>query len=69
MRVKVGDTWYEPQPGQPVMVELNAMDKANIARMLPAAHKYAAFSETDGLTLEQRWAWVDAENSGDRCAG
>lgn len=41
MRVKVGNTWYETKPGQPICVELNEADRANIANMLPEAHYYA----------------------------
>ena len=49
MRVKVGDCWFEPTKGVPVMVELAEVDKANIAKMTPDATRYAVFVDGDPL--------------------
>lgn len=58
MRVKVGDTWFEPGPGVPVMIEMNESDRSNIANMSPEATRYAIF-ERDDMTPEQASAWMD----------
>lgn len=59
MRVKVGDTWYKAEPGQPIMVELKPGDRQNIANMLPEATKYAVFDDSEPLTREQMLKWVE----------
>lgn len=61
MRVKVKDTWYECEPGQPIMVELKDGDKANIANMSPQANKYAMFHDEDSKTMstEEMFQWMD----------
>lgn len=58
MRVKVGDTWYECLPGQPIMVELLPGDRENIKNMSPEAKRYALFDDTDKSSLEEKFAWM-----------
>lgn len=65
MRVKVGDRWFEPAKGVPVMIELTEGDKRNIAAMEPAATRYAVLVDGDPLydrTTDDRskvTAWMD----------
>lgn len=59
MRVKVGDQWFEPAEGQPVMVELTKQDKMNIANMVPEATRYALFDDADDRTVKDKLAWMD----------
>ena len=54
MRVKVGDTWYEAEPGQPVMVELNDTDKQSIIAMVPEDRCYAEFHDDDPV-FKYQW--------------
>jgi hypothetical protein len=58
MRVKIGNWWYAPQPGFPIMVELSEADKVNIANMKSDATKYACFDEKDPLDEEGRKRWM-----------
>ena len=68
MRVKVGDTWYEAKPGQPVMVELTKLDKRLVADMAEDAKLYAAFDDHDPLYLDpesmRRWMKEDDDMNG-----
>lgn len=59
MRVKVGDRWFDCEPGQPVMVELTDGDKANIVNMHPDAHKYAVFDDADETSIPEKLAWME----------
>lgn len=62
MRVKVGDTWYEPEDGQPIMVTLSDDDKRNILNMAPGAGRYAVFTDKDSGIPEHKEAmikWMD----------
>jgi hypothetical protein len=59
MKVKVGDTWFEPEVGSPVMVVLSDADKLNIANMAPMATKYAEFADTEEMTVEAKLAWME----------
>lgn len=45
MRVKVGDTWYKPEPGQPIMVELSDEDRRTVAGMHRDSCRYAMFAD------------------------
>lgn len=56
MRVKIGDKWFEPTIGQPVMIELTQQDKANIDNMHPDATRYAIFDDDDDRSSERRRA-------------
>lgn len=60
MRVKVGSTWYEASPGQPIAVELTGRDRDNIAAMAPDATRYAVFDKADSeqLSPPQMRAWL-----------
>jgi len=59
MRVKVGNDWFQCEPGKPIMVELTDQDKKNISAMLPQATRYAIFDDDDNLANEQKFAWMD----------
>ncbi|WP_137681184.1 hypothetical protein [Aurantiacibacter suaedae] len=60
MRVKVGNTWYEAEPGQPLAIELTEADKANIADMLPGCTRYAVMHDRDATdhTPQQKMDWL-----------
>lgn len=58
MRVKVGNTWHECNPGQPIMVELTDADKRNIAGMAPSATRYAVFDDADQTTPAEKLDWM-----------
>lgn len=60
MRVKVGDSWYEVDASQPIMIELTDADKANIAAMPANARFYAVFDDGDTKSREEKLAWMDA---------
>lgn len=60
MRVKHGDQWFECEPGKPLMIELTAGDRRNIARMLPDATKYALFDDAEPMNNGDKLAWMDA---------
>lgn len=75
MRVKIGSNWFQPGPGQPVMVELSEADKRNITNMLPEASRYAEFHDDSPMTRAEReeWMHVGAHNAAgealDKAAG
>lgn len=56
MRVKALGVWIEAEAGEPIMVELTAADRANIADMAPEATRYALFADDENMTREQRHA-------------
>jgi hypothetical protein len=58
MRFKIADRWVSVEPGQPLLVELDQADKANIANMAEGASCYAAFHSGDTTTAEQKLAWM-----------
>lgn len=58
MRFKVGDQWFQLEPGRPIMVELTEEDKRNIANMDPKATKYAVFHDDERATKEEKLAWM-----------
>jgi hypothetical protein len=60
MRVKVGDQWFECKPGQPIMVDLAAGDRRNIANMPSNATRYAIFDDADSWPAGDKLAWMDA---------
>lgn len=43
MKVKVGDEWFEPEPGRPIMVQLGRQDRLNIINMAHESDRYACF--------------------------
>jgi len=59
MRVKVGDRWFEPSPGEPIMVEMNSAAKALIRNMRPQDYRLAYFHADDPMTVEEREAWME----------
>lgn len=59
MRIKIGSEWFQCAPGQPIMVDLKPQDKANIAYMIDTASRYALFHDADGMSVEQKLAWMD----------
>ena len=66
MRVKIGDTWHSPTPGCPIMVELEDLDKENIAGMSREMSMYACFHEDDGRGKIAMFDWMrdGARNGG-----
>ena len=58
MRIKVGDAWYQPEPGQPIAVELSVSDKEMIAGMLPKNTRYAVFAVDERMDLAARKKWI-----------
>lgn len=65
MRFKVGDTWYEALPGQPIMLEMTPKDRENIANMAPEATRYALFDPHDERTVEEMFVWMEKPMPGD----
>lgn len=59
MRIKVGDKWYDPEPGQPIMVVLSELDKQNLASMKSADDKYASFSDQDTMSQAEMLKWMN----------
>ena len=57
MRVKVGNNWFQAEPGQPIMVELNEKDKKNIAEMGDST-RYALFDNLTEMTKSEKVEWV-----------
>jgi hypothetical protein len=60
MRVKIGDTWYQAEPGQHLMLEFDDIDKLNIAALGPMAKRLAFFNDPD-MTTEQKQDWMSVE--------
>jgi len=60
MRVKVGDKWFEPKVGQPVMVVLSEREKQQIAGMPAENRRYAQFHDDDALSHTAMLAWMKA---------
>ena len=60
MRIKVGDTWYVAEPGQPIMVQLSEQDRDNIERMPYGTDRYACFHDDDAATttINDRQEWM-----------
>jgi len=63
MRVRIGNTWYAPEDGTPIMVTLTPMDRLIINHMSPMDNVYAVFSEGDEKTMtqEDKIAWMTTE--------
>lgn len=59
MRVKVGDTWYDCQPDQPIMVELTDKDKFNIQHMAERATRYAVFDQKNAFNKQTMKEWME----------
>jgi hypothetical protein len=59
MRVKIGDQWFQAEPGQPVMIELEPKDRTNILNMTEGATRYAIFDHFDDMTEDERQLWMD----------
>jgi hypothetical protein len=57
MRVKVGNTWYEATPTDPIQVEFTQQDLQNIKDMPTIYTRYAYFHPDTKLTIEQRTSW------------
>lgn len=57
MRFKVGDAWFSPELGKPLMVELDDHEKRHLAE-LGSANRYACFDTDDGMTVEERESWM-----------
>ena len=67
MKVKVGHIWFEPEVGQPLMVQLTDADKRNLIKMFnehPHSDGYAVFHKNEQLTREQMMDWVGAKEGG-----
>lgn len=61
IRIKIGDTWYEPQKGQPVMIEFEEEDK-ELVFSLPSHCTRLAYWHSDQAkeeTNDQRLAWMN----------
>ena len=58
MKVKVGEQWFEVEPGQPVMIVLTQKDKVNIEHMVGGATKYACFSDSETMSDEEKLEWM-----------
>lgn len=63
MKIKIGDKWYAPEKGQPVMIVLSEQDKANIKGMHPNATKYALASDDEFENPSLFLEWMDDEES------
>lgn len=61
MRIKIGKKWFACSPEQPIMIELTAVDRRNIANMSEGATKYAVFDNEGGMTGQQKLDWMDEE--------
>lgn len=60
MRVKINGQWYDANSDL-ICVELTGSDKHNIANMHPDATKYASFPDYNGLSKEEKLAWMGDE--------
>ncbi len=58
MRVKIGARWFEVEPDQAVMIEINPTERANIAAMPPEARFYGTFHEDDARDEDAKLAWM-----------
>lgn len=59
MKVKIGNTWYDPNE-QPIMIVLENQDKRNIERMHPEAKKYCMYP-TEKYSLEEIYDFMEVE--------
>lgn len=59
MRVKVGNTWYDCQPGQPIMVELTDAEKRDLKNLPTDATRYALFARQDTFNKGTMKDWMD----------
>jgi hypothetical protein len=60
MRVKIGETWYDPN-NIPIMIELTDADKINIANMLPEAKRYSAYPDGVFESDQEALDWMEAD--------
>ena len=58
MRVKIGDTWYDSEDYDAIMLQLSDKDKENIANMLPECDKIAFFKR-DKFTEDEINEWME----------
>lgn len=61
MRVKIGNEWFEPKAGCPIMVELTSGDKWNITHLAPLVMQYPSFSGDEPMDEKQRAQWTHGE--------
>ena len=62
MRVKVGDEWFEAEPGRPIMVELTEDEKETIGSLPASRDRLAMFAKNDlgeRPDPEQSLAWMN----------
>lgn len=64
MRVKIGNRWYEPRRGRPIMIVLSDDDKKDMAPMFDpddGQEKFAVFVHGDPAfpSTEAQRAWMD----------
>jgi hypothetical protein len=59
MRVKIGDTWYDAKD-QPVMIEIDDIQRKQIASMDPEATRYCVYDDAwkEGHTAEEIMNWI-----------
>jgi hypothetical protein len=58
MRVKIGARWFEVEPYQAIMIEIDPTERANIAVMPPEARFYATFHKDDARDADTKLAWM-----------
>ena len=58
MKIKVGNTWHECKPGQPIMIEIDDDDKRFISQLPADSTKLAYFDPKDNLSEEQKLEWM-----------
>lgn len=59
MRVKIGNTWYSAKD-QPLMIEINDVQRKQIATMDPEATRYCVYDDTwkENHSAEEIMQWI-----------
>lgn len=63
MKIKIGNDWFVPSPGQPIMIQLDEGDKKQFFNSMidKTFHRIAFFDDSDirSLKEEQIKNWMD----------
>lgn len=61
MRIKIQDTWYDPEADGPICIELTPEDKKMVREMSEESTKWAFFPDAVAATMtkEEMFDWMD----------
>ena len=62
LRVKIYDTWHQPNDHICLVIEFDEQDKINIKGMAENCFKYAIFHDEDVRSTEEKFQWMEPQD-------